>query len=94
MRIRVEIAFSFKHQLGDEDYRALDVPIESTVLDVLRSLGDRYAVFKARVFDDAGKVRPNINVLINGGNVRFREGFATVLVPGDRLSVLPPVGGG
>ena len=93
MYVTVEIAFSFKREL-DEAYRRQELPEGATVLDVFHALANSYSVFRKRVFDDAGGIRRNINALINGGNVQFREGFNTVLREGDRLSVLPPVGGG
>ena len=93
MNITVEIAFSFKREL-DDAYRSLELPEGATVLDAFRELADCYPTFCERIFDEAGEIRRNINALINGGNVQFREGFNTVLHAGDRLSVLPPVGGG
>jgi len=93
MNIAVEIGFSFKREL-DDAYRSLELPERATVLDSFRVLADRYPVFRERVFNEAGEIRRNVNALINGGNVQFREGFKTVLHDGDRLSVLPPMGGG
>lgn len=93
MNVGVEIAFSFKHEL-DDAYRSLELPEGASVLDAFRMLANRYSVFRERVFDEAGEIRRNINALINGGNVQFREGFDTVLRDSDRLSVLPPMGGG
>jgi len=93
MNIDVEIGFSFKREL-DDAYRSLDLREGSTVLDSFRALADRYPAFRERVFDEAGEIRRNINTLISGCNAQFREGFNTVLHDGDRLSVLPPMGGG
>jgi len=93
VKIDIEIAFSFKHEL-DGNYRCLELPTQATVLDAFNVLASRYVAFRERVFDTTGDVRRNINALINGENVQYREGFRTVLVEGDRLSVLPPVGGG
>ena len=93
MNVTVEIGFSFKRELEDA-YRSLELPGGANVLDSFRALADCYPVFRERVFDEAGEIRRNINALINGSNVQFREGFNTELQEGDRLSVLPPVGGG
>jgi len=93
VRIDVEIAFSFKRELED-GYRSLELPDASTILNAFELLGTRYDIFRERVFDDAGGIRRNINALVNGGNVQLREGFDTILLEGDRLTVLPPVGGG
>lgn len=93
MNVSVEIAFSFKHEL-DETYRCVQLAQGATVQDALNALGKRYHVFCERVFDDSGNVRRNINALVNGENVQFRDGFHTILEHNDRLTVLPPVGGG
>lgn len=93
MKIDVEIGFSFKHELNDA-YRSLELPDASTILTAFELLAARHDVFRERVLDDEGRIRRNINALVNGGNVQLREGFDTILVEGDRLTVLPPVGGG
>jgi molybdopterin synthase sulfur carrier subunit len=93
VRIDLEIGFSFKRELED-GYRSLELPDASTILNAFELLGARYDIFRKRVFDGAGGIRRNINALVNGGNVQLREGFDTILQEGDRLTVLPPVGGG
>ena len=93
MRISVEIGFSFKREL-DAAYRTLDLPEGATVRDAMAELGRRYETVQQRLFDEGGEIRRNINALVNGGNVQFRRRFDTVLSDGDRLTILPPVGGG
>ena len=93
MNIELELAFSFKRDL-DDAYRALELPAGATVLDALREFVRRYPGVREKVFDDSGLVLRSINALVNGSNVILRAGFDTKLVPGDRLTILPPVGGG
>ena len=93
MNVSVEIAFSFKRELAS-DYRSLDLPGGATVRGALEELGRRFPQIRERLFDEQGAIRRHINALVNGGNVQFRERFETVLQEGDRLSILPPVGGG
>jgi len=93
MRISVEIAFSFKREL-DEDYRELELPERATVGDALAELARRHPAAAARLFDEDGTIRRNVNALVNGENVQFRRRFETALADGDRLTILPPVGGG
>ena len=93
MKIAVEIGFSFKRDMEDA-YGSLELRDGATVLEAFRLLGNCHPIFQERVFDGTGSIRRNINALINGSNVQFRECFDTVLIEGDRLSVLPPVGGG
>lgn len=50
--------------------------------------------FKRKVFDHNGKPRSLINIYINGKNMRFVGGMATVLKDGDSIYILPAVAGG
>src|SRR5919199_3955912 len=50
--------------------------------------------FKRKVFDHDGKPRSLINIYINGKNMRFVGGMATVLKDGDSVYILPAVAGG
>lgn len=93
MNVSLEIGFSFKRELVD-DYRSFDLPDGATVRDALEELTRRFPQIRERLFDEQGAIRRHINALVNGGNVQFRERFETVLQEGDRLSILPPVGGG
>ena len=93
MKISVEIAFSFKHEL-DPGYRALELSDGATVLEAFEQLAERFPLMRDRILDERGCVLKHINALINGENVQYRKGFDSVLEDGDRLSILPPVGGG
>jgi MoaD family protein len=93
MRIELEIAFSFKRELA-EGYRALELPEGANVAEGLRHLAYRYPSARDRLFDREGNLHRHINVLVNGINVTLRDEFGTILREGDRLTILPPVGGG
>jgi len=93
MTITVEIAFSFKHEIGASTLD-LDLPARADVLSALAELVRRYPKLQGRLFEKSGTIQRHINALINGENVSFKKGFATPLYQGDRLTLLPPVGGG
>ncbi len=93
MNIEIEVAFSFKREL-DEGYRFLEMPEGSDVETAIREWTHRHPLAQDRLFDEGGTIRRHINALINGGNVTLREGFRTVLKDADRLTILPPAGGG
>jgi len=93
MNISIEIAFSFKREL-DSGYRSLELPDGATVLDAFHRLSERFPKLRGRILDDAGSVLKHVTALINGENVQYRQGFASLLEDGDRLSILPPMGGG
>jgi len=93
MRISVEIGFSFKWDVGGEG-RTLDLPAGATVRDALAELARRHPAAKRQLFESDGTVRRSVNALVNGENVRFRRQYETTLRDSDRLSILPPIGGG
>jgi molybdopterin converting factor small subunit len=93
IRVQVEIGFSFKRELPD-DYRQLVLPDGAEVGDALRALADRFPTIASRLFTERGEIRRDVGVLINGGNATRRDGTHTLLSDSDRLTLLPPVGGG
>ena len=66
-----------------------------TVGDALEELLADRSDLEARVLDDDGELRSQINVLRNGTNVLVEEeGLETELEDGDELALFPPVSGG
>jgi molybdopterin-synthase adenylyltransferase len=72
------------------------IPIDALDLqDAFSKIADQMGEdFKRRVFDHNGKPRSLINIYINGKNMRFGGGMATMLEEGDSVYVLPAVAGG
>jgi len=62
----------------------------STVLEVLRSLERAHAAVAGWVLDERGRIRPHVNVFVNGDHGREH----TPVAPGDRVHVLPSITGG
>ena len=93
MNVTVEVSFSFKADLVDHPV-ILALAGGADVMAALHALVTKYPQVSSRIFADNGEVHPYINVLKNGGNVRFQRGFETPLRDGDHLTILPPVGGG
>jgi molybdopterin converting factor small subunit len=65
-----------------------------TVGAVLGDLAQRFPDLKRHLFDDAGGLRPYVNVFLNDDDVRTLQGEATQLKPGDRLMIIPSIAGG
>lgn len=93
IQIELEIAFSFKRDLP-ADYRTLSLDEGADVLAALRGLAAAFPSVAERLFTTAGAVRRDVSVLVNGGNIVRRKGLQTPLAHGDRMTLLPPVGGG
>jgi molybdopterin converting factor small subunit len=41
-----------------------------------------------------GKLKTGIAILVNGRNINFLQGLNTSLVPGDKVTIIPPAAGG
>ena len=62
----------------------------ATVADVLRELENAQPAVRGWVLDERGRIRPHINVFVNGERGREETGLG----PGDRLEVIPAISGG
>ena len=69
-------------------------PATATLVDVLEALEADHPGIRARVLDDAGKLRRFVNVYVGDEDVRFADGLATATPPGTSVSVIPAVAGG
>lgn len=79
---------------GDK-HVTVDAAAGDTVGDALEELLADRSDLEARVLDDDGELRSQINVLRNGTNVLVEEeGLETELDEGDELALFPPVSGG
>lgn len=73
---------------GEVDVKAADINEMVAVLD------EKFPGFKLRICNDQGSVRPYLNVLLNGTDIRFLDAEATTLNDGDEVFIVAAVGGG
>jgi molybdopterin converting factor small subunit len=66
----------------------------ATLAEVLDSLENEHPGIRARVLDDAGKLRRFVNVYVGEEDVRFASGLETPTPEGTQVSVIPAVAGG
>ena len=72
-----------------------EVSVEgSTVGEVLKALDAAHPGFAGRLFDDGGALRRFVNVFVADEDVRFADGLATPVEPGQTVSIIPAVAGG
>jgi len=75
--------------------RLLDLaPPGGTVAGLLEALGGAYPGVHHRVVDEVGRLRPHVNVFVNGESIRHIAGLATPLQEGDEVWLLPAISGG
>ncbi|UNC91552.1 MoaD/ThiS family protein [Candidatus Contubernalis alkaliaceticus] len=76
----------------------LTLPPGSTLYDLLAALTEKLGQkFHQRVIKDDGtpiSVREDVRLLLNGRDIAFLKGLATVLNEKDKISLIPPLAGG
>ena len=92
MIVTVKTFADLRELLGPEF--ALPVPEGATVRDLLRILGSRSPVLLPGILDDCGELKPYVNILKGGRNIRFIKGLNTELTEGDVIAIFPPLAGG
>ncbi len=65
-----------------------------TVDQMLAALDEAHPGVKARLCDDAGKLRKFVNVFVGEEDIRFLDGPATALKDGDTIDIVPAIAGG
>jgi molybdopterin converting factor small subunit len=72
-----------------------EVSVEGdTVADLLAALETDHPGFRARLFDDNGKLRRFVNIFVADEDVRFLDGLDTKVAEGQTVSIVPAVAGG
>lgn len=71
----------------------LSLPATS-VRALLEELERRHPALHRSICDETGSVRRHVNLFVNEGNIRDRDGLDTPLGPGDVVTILPAISGG
>jgi len=65
----------------------------SSVQELIENLEEKYRGLKERLCDGQD-IRRFINIYVNDEDIRFLQGTATPLKPGDQISIVPAIAGG
>jgi len=94
MKIKVKFFTSLREITGKKEDE-IQSPSIITVEELLTHLSKKYGrEFTEYLYDEKGKVRTYIQILINGRGINALQGFETKLKEGDTVAIFPPVGGG
>ncbi|MBC8498879.1 MoaD family protein [Candidatus Bathyarchaeota archaeon] len=94
--IRIDVNyFSNVRALTGESGSTLELPERSSVRDLLIIVAARYGdELREYLFTDEGGLHSHVVVILNGRGVGVLEGLDTALDDGDRVAILPSIGGG
>lgn len=94
MKVTVKF-FTSLRELTGKSQEEMRVPSAITVEELFKRLSKKYGQqFTEYVYDEKGNVRSYLQFLINGRSITTLQGFETRLEEGDRVAIIPPVGGG
>ena len=91
MPVQVLIPTPLQKFTNDEASVSLEA---DSVEALIQALDGRYPGLKARLCDEAGKLRRFLNVYVNSEDIRFLDNQTTALSDGDEVSIVPAVAGG
>jgi MoaD family protein len=94
--IRVEVSyFSNVRALTGESGSTLELEDGSSVRDLLIDVAVRYGdELREYLFTEDSMLHSHVVVILNGRGVGVLEGLDTTLDTGDRVAILPSIGGG
>lgn len=76
-------------------HSTVDVPgAPAAVGDILAGLGTAHPAVHDRLFTERGRLRPHVNIFVDGENIRFLSGLDTPVTAGAEVVILPAVSGG
>jgi len=94
MKVKVKFFTTLRELTGKKE-EEIESSKVITVAELLSLLSKRYGrEFTDYVYDERGRVRSHLHLLINGRSITTLQGFETRLEEGDSFAIIPPVGGG
>ncbi len=90
--VTVRLFAAIRDSFGEKEIpvASADAPDISRLIEVICSCRER----RRAILDEAGMVRPEIAVLVNGRNIAFLGGMQAALRAGDEVAIFPPMYGG
>jgi len=94
LRVTVRF-FTYLREITQKREEEIDLPSGGTLEELLRLLSKNYGPqFTDYVFNERGEVQSHFHFLVNGKSITVLNGLKTKLTEGDKVAIVPPVGGG
>ena len=91
-KVKIEFYASMR-EVFQEKGREIGLGEMSHIREILDILCNTYQR-RQRIFNHSGQLRPDVNVLKNGRNIKFLDGVKTEVEEGDVISIFPLIHGG
>lgn len=94
-KVFVKAFASARDALGGAGKISVGLQEHGDVRDLLNVLAKQFGEkFVETVFDESGSPKKMFKIFVNGRDIDFLDGLATVLKEGDEVALVPPVAGG
>ena len=94
MRVTVKFFTALREIVGKKE-EEFEFSKGTTIREGLKHLSETYGqAFKEYIYNEKGRIRSHLQFLINGKSITTLKGFETKLEDGDKVAIIPPVGGG
>lgn len=94
MKVTVKFFTTLREIVG-KPKEEMELSEVATVKELLHQLQEKYGEKLTHyLYDEKGKVRGHLHLLINGRSITTQQGLMTKLKESDVIAILPPVGGG
>jgi len=92
--VKVEF-LSLLSDIIDEDDLEIHIQNNSTLIQLIRTMSDRYGEdFRNKVLDDKGNLLNYILLAINGNQITTTNKNDVLIQDGDQISFIPAIAGG
>jgi molybdopterin synthase sulfur carrier subunit len=72
-----------------------DVTVKgSNISEALSDLTTQYPTIKPHLFNDAGELRPFVNLFVGENNIKDLQGVNTPVKDGEKIMLIPSIAGG
>lgn len=90
--MKIKFYATFRYIVGKKEIQKY---FNGTVYQLLSSLCDEYGEeFKNAFFNEEGRLRKYVKIIVNGRNLDDLKGLETVLKDKDTVAIFPPIAGG
>ena len=94
MKVKI-LFFTNLREITRKKEEEIELLNTTTIEQLLNHISKKYGqLFIKYLYDERGDVRSHLTFLVNGINAENLQGNKTKLRDGDKLAILPPVGGG